>query len=558
MYILGITSGGESGAALFENERLICAVNEERLTRKKRDDSYPFNSIKWCIEKAGFRYDQIALICYGFSNGVRQGTFLTNLFDKAITSAHGTEASKIIRERLISENEIDSKKRHDCYTRTRELFPNTQIYWCYHHAAHSANAFVSSPFDNALVITADGRGDFQSLTISDASREEIKEIFCQYSWESIGYFYGRITYLCGFKPNNHEGKITGLAAKGNPYKALGFINKIVSMENGAIKFHLGDYYRPFFSNYSKTIIEEAALYSKEDLAAAAQYQLEKIICSLISEYINKTGLNSICLSGGVFSNVKLNQRIREMDEVSDVFIYPNMSDAGLCTGAVYSWFMHKKYKFVPSPHSLYVGPEIDPEEAAILLRDNGITVRKTSNLIDDVISMIADKKIIGLIQGKTEFGPRALGNRSILSTTAYPELTDIINKRLNRDNFMPFAPAIAAELAPRCLKRYSLNTLSNRHMTLSFDATEEFCTNSPAVVHVDNTTRAQIVWPEDNKFLHQLLIRWYEKTGGLSLLNTSFNMHEDPIISTIRDVQGIIDNKMVDALVFPPYIAIIN
>ncbi|MBF0173512.1 MAG: carbamoyl transferase [Magnetococcales bacterium] len=562
MNVLGITSSAESGAALFIDDLPVAAVNEERLSRKKLDGSYPHLAIDWCLQSAGLTPEKIDRICYGFSQGFAPGETLSGLFERAIDGyGNDPEALQIIKERLVVEHRVDAQARDDFFAHTRNKFPATiPIHHCNHHETHRAAAFFPSPFARALVITADGRGDYLSLTISRMERNPNRTelLYRAYNWESLGYLYGRVTHLCGFTPNRHEGKVMGLSAVGNPEVALPLMRRMIDLDaSGRIKSHPGPYYRPFFTHFSDALLQEAALFSREDLAAAVQRHLETIVLELLTRFLNQTGLRHVCMAGGVFSNVKLNQKIRELPGCDEVFVYPNMTDGGICAGAVYDWMFKNNRPPHPSFPSLYLGPRIDVEKLRNLLEQAQVHPTRPEPLIATVCQLLDEEKVIGLVQGGGEFGPRALGNRSMLCSPRNPGKCDEINQRLSRSEFMPFAPSIAEELAERCLVGYASDAISARHMTLSFHATEEMARTSPAVVHVDQSVRPQVVRHADNPFFHDLLLAWHQKTGVSSLLNTSFNRHEEAILSSEEDVLAAVKEGFMDALVFPPYLLIL-
>ncbi|WP_026602090.1 carbamoyltransferase C-terminal domain-containing protein [Methylomonas sp. 11b] len=548
MNILGITSGSESGVCLFQNGRIVLAVSEERLTRKKFDDSFPARSIAWIQQESGLTCSDIDLICYGFSQDFidsdAEQAYIDSLLSAETISDETTRS--IIRQRVETERQIDKTKRRAFFAAIRDLFPDTPIYNCSHHQSHQAAAFAPSPFVQALVITADGRGDFKSLTISRADRSNgIEELYVSPSWRSLGYFYGRITHLCGFSANRHEGKVTGLAALGDPQAAQDFIGQIIRLEDEVICPAFGELYTPFFSNYSAALTEQAARFKRDDLAAAAQQQLENIVCRLIEKHVKSSGLKQICLAGGVFANVKLNQKIRQLDCVDEVFVYPAMSDGGICAGGVYHYLLSKAEARTVLDH-VYLGPKCELSTDANTWLKHGVRAVVEVNAIEKLISILQNQAIVGLVSGRSEFGPRALGNRSILASACDRNITAQINLRLQRDDFMPFAPSIAEDLADRCLKNYQNTCLSAEFMTLSFPVTDEFRLNSPAAIHVDQTVRPQIVTRKANPFFYDLLMAWYKKTGGLCLLNTSFNRHEDPIVNSAEDIIKALEHGAVD------------
>jgi len=556
MNILGITSGSESGACLFQNSQIKLAVSEERLSRKKFDDAFPTQSINWILKESNLSADDIDLICYGFSQDFTDSA-AEQAYINALLSAEpalDAAASAIIEQRIDIEREIDGAKRREFFGAIRQRFPDKIIYNCSHHQSHQAAAFAPSPFQDALIITADGRGDFKSLTISRAGKTSgIQELYASPSWRSLGYFYGRITHLCGFTPNRHEGKITGLAAYGNPEAAQALIEKIIHLENGLICPAFGEFYTPFFTNYSTALTEQSEIYSRNDLSAAAQQQLENIVCNLIEKHATETGLRQICLAGGVFSNVKLNQKIRQLDCVDEVFVYPAMSDGGICAGSVYHYQLSKLEQLAVIDH-VYLGPtcELSAAAAADNFQRHCIQATVESQPIDKLITLLEKQAIVGLVSGRSEFGPRALGNRSIIASAFDKNITAQINRKLQRDDFMPFAPSIAEDFAWHCLKNYQSSCVSANFMTLSFPVTEEFALNSPAAIHVDNTVRPHIVTRKSNPFFYDLLIAWHEKTGGLCLLNTSFNIHEEPIVNSVHDIIRALEKNAVDLVFSPP------
>lgn len=554
MNILGITSGSESGVCLFQNGRIVLAVSEERLTRKKFDDSFPTRSIAWILQESQLSHADIDLICYGFSwafpDSAAEQAYIDRLLS-AETLADET-SRRIIQQRIETERQIDNAKRQAFFAAIRDLFPDTPIYNCSHHQSHQAAAFAPSPFAEALVVTADGRGDFKSLTISQADRHDgIQELYASPSWRSLGYFYGRITHLCGFTANRHEGKVTGIAALGHPKVAEDFIGRMIRLEQGAIYPTFGALYTPFFSNYSEALTREAARFSREDLAAAAQQQLEDIVCNLVETHAKSTGLRQICLAGGVFANVKLNQKIRQLACVDEVFVYPAMSDGGICAGSVYHYLLENRQSISPI-QQVFLGPDCNLAHNQSDYNQRGIKAATDLKSIERLIGLLEQQAVVGLIQGRSEFGPRALGHRSIIASAFDRTMTERINQKLQRDDFMPFAPSIAVDFAERCLENYQPSCISANFMTLSFPVKAEFAENSPAAIHVDNTVRPQIVTPDTNPFFYELLVAWQHKTGGLCLLNTSFNIHEEPIVNSVDDVIRALERDAVDLVFTPP------
>jgi len=412
-----------------------------------------------------------------------------------------------------------------------------------------------SNFKNGYCITADARGDYESFVIwyFDLSKVNyLTKIFSVPTNDSLGYFYGRITGLSGFVPNRHEGKITGLAAHGNPKKYHKLMKKMISIKNRTIIANNGFYYRPFFSNYSKKLKNEVKKIKIEDLAASAQQHLESIVIKLIKMKIKNKKFN-ICLSGGVFANVKLNQKIKELSNVKNLFIQPQMNDGGLCVGAAAGVQFEKERKIIPIKN-YYLGFENEKNNINFLKKKFKLTEVK-GNLITNMIKFLKKNFVLGVVRGKMEFGPRALLNRSIIYKTSDVSCNDWLNKRLNRTEFMPFAPFTIPELAKKSFKDFNSNDKTLWHMTSTINCTNIFKRKSPAVCHVDNTARPQIIFKKDNALFYNLINKWYKETGELSLINTSFNIHEEPIIRTYEDgikelLKGVIDIILLETRLF--------
>ncbi|QFR48351.1 hypothetical protein FJR48_00860 [Sulfurimonas lithotrophica] len=559
MYILGISCGGESGVALFKDSELICASNEERFSRIKLDMSFPKKALEWCLNYANIESDQVDLITYGFSAGCETLSQKLNWLDTLMSIDTSKDDAKIIKDRVITETEIDAQKYKEFLLEVKSFFKrDILIERINHHISHVATAYIASGMDKALVITADGRGDYRSVTICIATKDGFEELYISPSWNSLGYFYGRMTKLCGFTANRHEGKVTGLAASGDYKKALSFVKKMIYVKNGKVISNIGDYYRPFFSNYSQKLLDEASNFDKKDLAAATQYYFEEMIVELIKYYVDETKLTNIALAGGVFSNISLNQAIYEINKDIDIFVYPNMGDAGICVGSCYAWLWEKN-KILPSRiESVYLGYEINSKLLYNKLKQTGrYTILNPNNIYDEIVQMLIDGKTIGLATSNAEFGPRALGNRSIIASPKDLNVIKKINNQLGRDIFMPLAPIIPVELADKFILLKNEKSINKGYfMTMTYDSKPILKDVAEAIVHLDGTVRPQFVTKEKNEFLHGLLMYWYDKTGSPALINTSFNAHEEPIVNDEKDVINALNNNVVDALLFPPYIAI--
>ena len=373
------------------------------------------------------------------------------------------------------------------------------------------------------------------------------------SFDSLGFFYGRITALLGYKAMRHEGKITGLAARGNPNGYMDLMKKMIDYKNGKIIATSGKYYRPFFSNFSQELIKIIKKAKKEDIAAAAQNHLENLICKIVKYYLKRKPSKNVCMAGGVFANVRVNQKILEIDGVENIFIQPHMGDGGLALGAAIGVpFILNREK--SKLDNMFLGPEFSDKDIEIALEKyKNISFMKKDDLVPSIIEALSNDKVVGLFQGKMEFGPRALCHRSIIYHCKDVNINNWLNKRLKRTEFMPFAPVTTEELAPKCYQGWEKNHIASKYMTVTYNCTPEMAKDCPATVHIDNTARPQVISKNDEKLMHRILTGWYQKTGGLSLINTSFNKHEEPIVCNPYDaIDGLVDCQ-VDVLAIGSY-----
>jgi len=353
----------------------------------------------------------------------------------------------------------------------------------------------------------------------------------------------------------HEGKITGLAAHGNPNKALPLMRKMIDVKNGEIKASLGDLYIPFFKPYSKLLQKEIAQFSREDVAAAAQKHLEDCMCKIIKHYFKKLKFKStnLMLAGGVFANVKVNYSLKSLSFIKKVFVQPQMGDGGLCLGAA-ALDLHKKKIQIKTLKNVYLGPAINIKKINMASKKfKRIKITKCKAVQDKICNDLKKNKVLGIVRGRMEFGPRALCNRSIIYKTSDISVNNWLNKRMNRTEFMPFAPVIRNETAKFAFEEYYSNDPTFNFMTSTVKCTDIFKKKCPAVTHVDKTARPQIVYKEKDSFLWNLLKKWEKQSGEMSLVNTSFNAHEEPIICNEKEAINALLTKMIDILYIEEY-----
>jgi carbamoyltransferase len=554
MLILGIVNEDVSGACIVKDNKIVAAASEERFSRIKNDSSWPAQSIEYVLKQQNIQLPDIDYVAYGWSGDFNSKKHLLMFFDRVVEEARNNpDQIETFRKRVEIEINRDEEVLGHFLDFVKEYNLGTKIIYFDHHECHALSAFVCSPFEKALVLTADGRGDYQSFTVSVFNNNKYEVIHRASSIDSLGFFYARITALLGFKVNRHEGKITGLAAYGDPLKYLPLMEKMISYKDGRIISHTGPYYRPWlhdpvFSDELQQIVREA---KREDIAAAAQRHLESIVVSMAEHYLEGTGLHHVCMAGGVFANVSLNKKIFDITQVDNIFIQPHMSDGGLALGAAAGVAYQLTGKKVQMD-SMYLGPEFNDEEIAAYLNDNEFTIRKLTNSedkIESAIRAINNDKVVGWFQDRMEHGPRALCHRSILYHCNDRSVNKWLNDRMQRTEFMPFAPVTAVELAGKCYKNWKPDHIASYYMTVTYDCYEEMIKNCPAAVHIDGTARPQVVSEASEPTVHKLLLKWYEETGGLSLINTSFNKHEEPIVCSPYDAVQALRENMVDVLI---------
>ena len=556
MVVLGICDSQDAGACLFVHGRLVAAVNEERLCRKKLWGGFPRLSILEVLRLGGVKPEDVDVAVVGTSitpnlifrafRGIHQGVrrksgqfgYLLNLF---ITYQTIARKSRVIfgLESLIARRVM----AHEL----RSLGIECKIVSVDHHTAHGYGAFATSPFQSALVITADGLGDGLGLTVSVG--EQGKGLSCiheESGFSALTLYYSRLTEALGFTPIKDEGKVNALAGYTLRMPLLGDAKRLLRHKNG--RFNVQNHLLPCskegwpYSLFTK--------YSREEVASSFQTHLENEMRDFVRYYINKTGQKNLCLAGGLFANVKLNQRLAMMEEVGGVWVFPHMGDGGLAVGGCLAYLGAEPS---PLPH-VYLGSSITDKGAEEALLKAGLSFRKPEDPDLEVARLLALGKIVAVCRGRMEWGPRALGNRSILLHGTDHDTVSWLNKRLRRSPFMPFAPAVLMEDGQRCFLGLEKAWHSAKFMTISFDATKYFKDTYPGAVHKDGTARPQLVEDETNPGFARILREYKRLTGLCCLINTSFNMHEEPIVCSPEDAIKAFLEAGLDALLLGSYL----
>ena len=528
--VLSISLTHDSGSAIFVNGKLIAAIGEERLNRIKQTNVFPELSIKKVINLAGIRERDVQLVLVGSKIPPDWIGLLAPIFRKSeSTDVFSRSIPRVVREQIFARK--SGFMHFECSLiglyikhKLKESGITAPIKILDHHLSHSYSAYSSASFDHSLVVSMDAMGDGLSCSVSLGDDGLLKRVESMNGFYSPGWIYSQVTQLMGFRPGWHEGKITGLAAYGEPYKCEHLFRKLMGYKNQRFDIKI-------ITDNDHALYREIMKFEKEDIAAGLQYVFEDLIVSFISDMANKYSRKRIALAGGIFANVKLNQRLHEIPGVEEIFIFPNMGDGGLPVGAGYAFFKKR-----PScMESIYAGDSYTGAEIESVLIKSGLPYRRHPDIELKTAKCLADGDVVARFAGRMEYGPRALGNRSILYKTTDKTVNDWLNKKLKRTEFMPFAPSTLADCASNYYIGIKGAELAAKYMTITFKCTEESGKKQPACVHVDNTARPQIVAKEDNPSFYKVISHYYQETGIGSILNTSFNVHEEPIVHSPED-----------------------
>lgn len=544
----------DNSVVVVNDGTILFGVEDERLSRVKHGKNrFPETAIRAAMNHTGLRIPDVDQLVLAFD---------PTLLTRRLTF----EAQKILHlesdlERLsTTQNKtrlyyIYMKKFADII---EEMFVQNfgrappSIKTISHHRAHAVSAHYLSPFRQSLVLTVDWGGEYDATVVWKADENDIRRVHTVELPNSIGLFYTIVTKYLGYHPFNGEGKIMGLAPYGRQNDEI--YDKLLQY------IDTGPHYDVEFftsSGLDKGIEKLGELFDRprkadnepfdqwhKDLAYATQTILEEIMTNVVSYYCDFTGESSVALAGGVALNCKMNKRIRELDDVDGIFIQPVAHDAGVALGGALSVFPQSQ---VPEMDSVYWGPDHSPDGIVETLEEYKIDYNSPQHLERHVANRIADGDLVGWFQGRTEMGPRALGNRSILADSRTIESRHRVNKYVkHRENWRPFAPSLLREAADK----YLVDATNAPYMIQTFDVVPEKVDEIPAVTHPsDNTVRPQTVTSEQNPRYHRLIEEFADITGVPVILNTSFNDSGEPIVNTPREALSDFYTMGLDILV---------
>ncbi|SDS42305.1 carbamoyltransferase [Gramella sp. MAR_2010_147] len=591
--ILGISAFfHDSAAALVIDGKIIAAAQEERFSRIKNDASFPANAVKYVLQEAGVGPDEVTQIAFYEKPLLK--------FERLLETYHAfapiglksfMKAMPVwLKDKLFFRRMINSELKKIGFPRLKLLFPE-------HHLSHAASAFYPSPFQEAAILTIDGVGEWANLTIGYGSGNKIKIIKEQQFPHSLGLFYSAITYYLGFEVNSGEYKVMGLAAYAEPEaeETKAFMNKILDNITDIRKdgsFLLNMEYFQFATHLTMTndqkwkrLFELSRRKKGDDLkqvhanlAFAAQKVLEKIVLKLARAALDITGAKNLVLAGGVALNSVANGKIMDVSGLDEMWIQPAAGDSGGALGAALAtWYisLNKERRAISEDamQGSYLGPGYSNEQIFSMIRkytDLNFQFFEDSWLIKETAKAIKSGLVVGWFQGRMEFGPRALGNRSILGDARNPEMQRKINLKIKfRESFRPFAPSVIEEdvsnyfrldrPSPYMLLVKEVKDIEKYESTgdsKSFmQRLNEKRSNIPAVTHVDNTARIQTVSKNMNTRFWNLLNELKEQIGHGIVINTSFNIKDEPIVCSPQDAVECFLKTEMDMLVLGNYVA---
>ncbi len=565
MYILGISCYyHDSAAVILQDNVLIAAAEEERFSRKKHDFSFPKLAIQFCLEKAGMNAQELTYVVFYEKPLLKfERLFLTNLKNvpNGMTFFHQSMQEWFfdklwIKSHIISELGI----------------PADRLLFCEHHLSHMASSFLSSPFAKAALISIDAVGEWATTSwgIGTGNTIDIKEEIRFPN--SIGLLYSAFTVFAGFQANEGEYKLMGLAPYGKP-KYVDKIYKLLKWNRQDGSYLLkqdyfsyqysskGTYTRKFEDLFgTRNAHADTVIPYYADIAASIQLVLENMVLAIANYVQKKTNLNYLCYAGGVALNSKANWKILNESKYDEIYIQPAAGDSGGALGAalwVYNCVLQNKKRFLMN-HAYY-GASETREEIESYLKSEKIRYKKVkneNNLIEEITEKIATGKVIGWVQNEFEWGPRALGHRSILADPRSSKMKDFVNGKIKfREAFRPFAPSTILETADDFFEIGSKkNHYPFKFMLYVVPVKENKKGSLGAITHADGTARPQVVDKDTNPLYHKLIKNFGRKTGVPVILNTSLNLKGEPIVNSAKEAMSIFERSGLDSLVVHNFI----
>ncbi len=582
MYILGISAFyHDSAAALLHNGNILAAAQEERFSRKKHDADFPARAAQFCLDRAGISAADLQAVVFYDKPFIK----FNRILETYLTFAPKGVASFVkalplwLRRKLWIPDIIE-----------KELNFRGKILFSDHHLSHAASAFFPSPFSEAAFLTIDGVGEWATSSFGAGQGNQLTVLAEQYFPHSLGLLYSAFTYFTGFKVNSGEYKLMGLAPYGRPKYVHTIYEELMDLKaDGSFRLNL-DYFN-YCAGLTMTSRRFARLFDgpprepetpitqrEMDMARSIQEVTEEIVLRMAGHVQKETGAKHLCLAGGVALNSVANGKLLRSGLFDKLWIQPAAGDAGGALGAAYvAHYLHFKQKAPPKTgrdlqQGSLLGPDYSEEEIRRFLQIHSLPFHSlpAEELLNRVTDLLREGNVVGRFDGRMEFGPRALGNRSILGDARHPQMQKKMNLKIKfRESFRPFAPSVLAEEAS---KWFELTQVSPYMLLVAgvarskrvhenkdeknrgIEELNQLRSQIPAVTHVDYSARIQTVSQEDNPGYYALLKSFFEKTGCPVLVNTSFNVRGEPIVASPLDAYRCFMRTEMDALVLGPFL----
>lgn len=599
MTILGISAYyHDSAAAIIKDGEIIAAVQEERFSRIKNDSSFPGQSVRYCLEEAGLRIDELDAVVYYEKPFLKFERLLESYYafaPKGISSFIKSIPLWLKEKIYIKRNIRNELKKIQAFDPKK-----LKLLFTEHHLSHAASAYYPSGFNDAVILTIDGVGEFATTTISKGTSNQIEILKEIHFPHSVGLLYSAFTYFLGFKVNGDEYKLMGLAPYGNPsseqfekFYQLILTRLIKVFDDGSI--HINQRYFDYGSGL-KMINERRfenlfgfAVRKKDedfkqyhlDCALAIQCILEEIVLKLAKHAFHLTNCKNLCLAGGVALNCVANGKIQKEKIFENIFIQPAAGDAGGALGAALAGYhIYNNKELISTDTELedkmrnaFLGPHYKEDSLADAINSNNTSYKKFNSAIElceHVAQLLSEGNVVGWFQGRMEFGPRSLGNRSILADARNIEMQKKVNLKIKfREGFRPFAPAVLAEdasvffdlessspymlLVHKVKSEYLINLPQNFHELNWQEKLNMTKSKFPAITHVDLSARIQTASSDTNPLFHSLLNSFKNLTGHGLLLNTSFNIKDEPVVCSPQDAYNCFMKTDLDYLIIGHY-----
>ena len=591
MYILGISAFyHDSAACLLKDGEIIAAAQEERFTRKKHDAGFPHHAIFYCLKEAGISAKNIENVVFYEKPFVKFERLLETYLAFAPKGylSFAKAMPVWIKDKLFQKSALIKDLRS---TLDGGVDWSERLLFSEHHLSHAASAYYPSPFDSAAVLTLDGVGEWTTTSLAIGKGRDLKVVKEIHFPHSLGLLYSAFTYYTGFKVNSGEYKVMGLAPYGEPRYADLIREKLITVAYDG-SFQLDMSYFDFATGLTMTNkkfdalfggpprMSETELTQREmDLAASVQKVTEDIVVELAKGIAKETGESNLCLAGGVALNCVANGILLREKIFDNIWIQPAAGDAGGALGAALStWYLHhNKERLTASGrdamNGAYLGPEFTDDDIEAELTACGANFKKLSEneMIEEVASALADEKAVGWMQGRMEFGPRALGGRSIIADPRSPVMQKQLNLKVKyRESFRPFAPSVLREdvsdwfeletdspymlLVANVQNDKRLAMTEEEEALFGIDKLNVPRSSVPAITHVDYSARIQTVHADINPRYHAVISKFKEKTGCPLVVNTSFNVRGEPIICTPKDAFKCFMGTEMDVLAVGNYV----